>query len=77
MSTLQLDRREALLLVLARHRVKRRQKLPDRKKRFWVRQIFEERKKKGEFHTLIGDMKLFDHEYSDLRPSKACRVPSQ
>ena len=28
-----------------------------------MRQIFEEREKKGEFHTLIADMKLFDHEY--------------
>ena len=38
-----------------------------------MRQIFEERKKKGEFHTLIDDMKLFDHEYF----YKQFRMPPQ
>ena len=31
--------------------------------RFWVRQIFKERKEKGEFHTLVKETMLFDHEY--------------
>ena len=31
--------------------------------KFWVRPIFRERKLKGEFHTLIQDLKLFDSEY--------------
>ena len=60
MATVKLSRREALLLILARHRFKRRQQVFDRKKRFWIRKIFKERKQKGEFHTL---MKLYDHEY--------------
>ena len=33
------------------------------KKRFWMRQIFLEREKKGAFNLLIKDMALFDHEY--------------
>ena len=33
------------------------------KKRCWVRKIYKERKEKGEFHLLIKDMKLFDHQY--------------
>ena len=31
--------------------------------KFWVRPIFREKKLKGEFHTLIHDLKLFDSEY--------------
>ena len=33
-----------------------------RKKRFWVRQIYAERKEKGEYH-FIRQMKLHDKEY--------------
>ena len=32
-------------------------------KKFWIRSIFNERKLKGEFHTLLQDFKLFDSEY--------------
>ena len=61
---MKINRRQALLLVLARHRIKKRKEaLEKKKRRFWVRRIFEERKTKGEFHTLVADMKLFDHEY--------------
>ena len=31
-----------------------------KQRKFWVRPIFRERKLKGEFHTLIQDLKLFD-----------------
>ena len=34
-----------------------------KQKKFWVRPIFRERRLKGEFHTLIQDLKLFDSEY--------------
>lgn len=33
------------------------------KKRMRVRKLFAERESKGEFHLLISDLKLFDHEY--------------
>ena len=63
-----INRRKALLLLLAMHRIKRKRQekllLTEKKKRrFWVRRIFEERQTKGEFHTVVADLKLFDHEY--------------
>ena len=33
------------------------------RKRFWARQIFIERHSKGEFHVLVKELKLFDHEF--------------
>ena len=61
---------DILLLLLARHRAKRN-KMEQRKKRFWVRHIYTERKRKGEFHQLVMDMKLCDHElfYKQFRMS--------
>ena len=53
-----------LLLWLFRKRRKSRRLIEKKKQRkFWVRSIFRERKLKGEFHTLIQDLKLFDTEY--------------
>ena len=53
-----------LLLWLFRKRRKSRRLIEKKKPRkFWVRPIFRERKLKGEFHTLIQDLKLFDSEY--------------
>ena len=44
-----------------------------KKKRFWVRRLYKERKMKGEFHLLIQDMKLYDHQlffqYFRMSPS--------
>ena len=62
---MKLRRRKTLLLILARHRIKQKRKeaLGKEKRRFRVRSIFAERQTKGEFHTLVADMKLFDHEY--------------
>ena len=34
-----------------------------RKKRFWVRQIYTERKEKGEYHLLVRQMMLHDKEF--------------
>ena len=53
--------KRALLLYLLRRRLQRR-KLKNRKS-FWVRELYQERLQKGEFHLLVQDMKLFDHMY--------------
>ncbi|CAB4027184.1 Hypothetical predicted protein [Paramuricea clavata] len=53
-----LNKRQLLLLLLLRRRKQRRKY----RKIFWVRKIFAERKHKGEFHCLVQEMKLFDHE---------------
>ena len=34
-----------------------------KKKRFWVRKLSAERLQKGEFHLLVRDLRLHDHEY--------------
>ena len=52
-------RRKILTLLLLR---RRRQRLKY-KKRFWIRKIYEERQSKGEFHTLVRELTLVDHEY--------------
>ena len=53
-----------LLLWLFRKRRKSYRLIEKKKQRkFWVRPIFKERKLKGEFLTLIQDLKLFDSEY--------------
>ena len=33
------------------------------KKSAWVRKIFEDRSKKGEFHLLVRDLRLHDRQY--------------
>ena len=50
-----------LLLWLFRKRRKSRRLMEKKKERkFWARPIFRERKLKGEFYTVIQDLKLFD-----------------
>ena len=51
------NRRRLLLLIILRRRNERR-----RKPRFWMRQIYKDRKEKGEFHMLVREAKLFDQE---------------
>ena len=34
-----------------------------KRKRSWVSNIFMERHSKGEFHILVKELKLFDHEF--------------
>ena len=34
-----------------------------KKKRFWVQKLHAERLQKGEFHLLVRDLRLHDHEY--------------
>ena len=58
-STLLLIRKRILILnLMLLHR--KRQKS---KKSAWVRKIFEDRTKKGEFHLLVRDLRLHDHQY--------------
>ena len=45
-----------LLLLRQRKREKKNQR------KMWVRKIYQERKQKGEFHLLINEMRLHDHE---------------
>ena len=49
-----------LLIILQRRRNREKRK---RTARFWIRHIYKQRKLKGEFHTLVKEAALFDHEY--------------
>ena len=53
-----LNRRRLLTLILLWRRLRRRKY----RKRFWVRQIYAERKEKGEYHTLVREAMLFDSD---------------
>ena len=33
------------------------------KKNLWIRQIFQEREEKSEYHVLVRELELYDHEY--------------
>ena len=33
------------------------------RKKIWIRQIFQQRETKGEFHILVKDLRLFDKKY--------------
>ena len=50
----------ALSLILKR-RVSRRLK-NKAKRRFWVRQIYQQREEKGAYHNIIQELRLFDRE---------------
>ena len=60
---------QCLLLLLFLHRRRQQQK-----KRIWVRRINHHREKKGEYNSLINEMRLFDHEsfykYFRMTPSR-------
>ena len=58
-----LNLRALLLILILKRRIQRRRLQNRYKKRFWVRQLFKERKQKGEYHLLVKDMRLFDHEF--------------
>ena len=65
-------RRVLLLLLLRRRRRLRRQKAVIRSS--WVRKIFRNRAEMGEYHGLINEMRLFDHEsyykYFHMTPTR-------
>lgn len=57
-------------LLLLRNRLKKKRY----EKSMWIRQIYKERKEKGEFHLLIKEMKLHDHalffQYFRMNPTQ-------
>ena len=53
-------RNNLLRLLLLRRRQKQRTRY---KKRFWIRRIYAERQQKEEFHLLVKELSIFDHEY--------------
>ena len=38
-------------------------KYKNKRKRLWVKEMFEERQSKGELYVLVKELKLFDHEF--------------
>ena len=54
-----LSKRTKMVLLMRRRTIAKNKY----KKRFWVRRIFQERKQKGEYHLLLQDLHLHDHEY--------------
>ena len=58
-SKLLLFKKKMLLLMLLRSTLIRNRI----RKKIWVRQIFQERETKAEFHMLVKDLKLFDKKY--------------
>ena len=53
-------RKSLILKLLALQSLKRKSQ---RRKRFWMRQIYLERQQKREFHLSVREIMLFDHEY--------------
>ena len=53
--------KKVLLLPILRRRLQ--QAKEKRTSRFWVRDIYKLRKERGEFHCLVKEAALFDHEY--------------
>jgi hypothetical protein len=53
-----------LFVILVKKRLSRNKEEKKKiERRIWTRQIFLERKQKGEFHHLVQETKLFDNEY--------------
>ena len=53
-----ISKRILILNLMQLHRKKQKPK-----KSAWVRKIFEDRTQKGEFHLLVRDLALHDHQY--------------
>jgi len=58
-----LTRRQLLIVLLLRRRLKAKEVEVRRKKECWVRRLYIERTEKGEYHQLVREMKIFDKEY--------------
>jgi len=58
-----LTRRQLLIVLLLRRRLKAKEVEVRRKKECWVRRLYTERTEKGEYHQLVREMKIFDKEY--------------
>ena len=57
-----LRRRYLFLYNLHQKMLRENTKTRKRKRRFWIRKLYEERNVKGEYKLLINDMRLHDHE---------------
>ena len=53
-------RRQILILIWLRRRLKRKALQTRKKRRYWVRKICAVRCEKGEYYQLVKEMKLFD-----------------
>ena len=60
LTTILLVKKRLLLLKLL---IQTENKNGRKKKRFWVRKLHAELWQKGEFHLLVRDLRLNDHEY--------------
>ena len=58
-----LNRRKLIGFVLLRLRMRLRKKRVKYKKNLWIRQIFQEREEKSEYHVLVRELELYDHKY--------------
>ena len=60
-----LSRREIIIILLLIQRLKKKNNdCRDKKhRRFWVRQLYMDREKKGEYHLLVNEKKRYDKEY--------------
>ena len=58
-----LNRRKLIGFVLLRLRMRLRKKRVKYKKNLWIQQIFQEREEKSEYHVLVRELELYDHEY--------------
>ena len=56
-----LSRRQIILIILL-HRRHCSRNIKRKSPKFWIRKIFAERDQKGEYHSLVKEMKLIDHE---------------
>ena len=65
-------RRRLLLYYQRQNILKQNNHAMKKKRRFWVRKLYEERSRKGEFQLLVRDLRLHDHEmffkYSRMLP---------
>ena len=72
------NKRRLLLLLLLLRRYRRRKMRQQR--RTWVRRIFKSRDTKGEYHALISEMRLVDHEsfyrYFHMTPQRFSQLQS-
>ena len=59
-----LTRRQLLIVLLLRRRLKAKEVEVRRKKECWVRRLYTERTEKGEYHQLVREMKIFDKNTS-------------
>ena len=55
-----LTRRQVIILLLIKRRERRRKVEAMKTKRMWVRQVYTERKEKGEYCSLIKEIQFFD-----------------